>query len=108
LDSFDVLDALLGAANAKGRDHLVQQNNGNNGTYALRSGQWKLHRYDRKTARNIEVEKQLTNTKVPKFQLFNLRDDPAESKNIVDEYPGVADRLKQQLASVIDQGRSRP
>jgi arylsulfatase A-like enzyme len=108
LDSFDVLAALLGAANAKGRNYLVQQNNGNNGTYALRSGQWKLHRYDRKTARNIEVEKQLTNTKVPEFQLFNLSDDPAESKNIVDEHPGVADQLKKQLASVIDQGRSRP
>ena len=35
-----VVDALLGAANAKGRDHLVQQNNGNNGTFSARNDIW--------------------------------------------------------------------
>ena len=37
LDSFNVLDALLGEADASGRDHLVQQDNGNNGTYGSES-----------------------------------------------------------------------
>jgi arylsulfatase A len=108
LDSFDVLDALLGKPNAKGREHLVQQNNGNNGTYALRAGQWKLHRYDRKTARNVTVEQQLANTKVPKFQLFNLADDKAEKRNVVADHPEVANKLQEKLAAIIDAGRSRP
>ncbi len=108
LDSFDVLDALLGKQNAKGREHLVQQNNGNNGTYALRTGQWKLHRYDRKTARNVTVEQQLANTKVPKFQLFNLAEDRGEKRNVVAEHPEVANKLQEKLAAIIDEGRSRP
>jgi arylsulfatase A len=108
LDSFNVLDALLGEDGAKGRDHLVQQNNGNNGTYALRAGRWKLHRYDRKTARNVVVETQLANTEVPQFQLFNLDDDLAEKANVIKDHPEIASRLKRQLAEIIKQGRSRP
>ena len=107
LDSFNVLDALLGEEGAKGREHLVQQNNGGNGTYALRAGDWKLHRYDRKSARNVVVERQLANTTVPRFQLFNLADDPAENYNVIDDHPEVAQRLTTQLAEIIDAGRSR-
>ncbi|WP_339733051.1 arylsulfatase [uncultured Gimesia sp.] len=107
-DSFNVLNALLGKDKAQGRGHLVQQNNGNNGTYALRVGDWKLHRYDRKTARNVVVEQQLANTKVPQFQLFNLAKDPAEKTDVSAEQPAVTQRLKQQLARIIKQGSSRP
>lgn len=107
-DSFNVLNALLGKAEAEGRDHLVQQNNGNNGTYALRVGEWKLHRYDKRAARNVVVEQQLTNTKVPQFQLFNLTDDPAEKHDIAAQNPAVTERMKQQLAKIIQQDRSRP
>ncbi len=108
LDSFDVAGALLGIDGASGREHIVQQNNGNNGTYALRAGQWKLHRYDKQTARNIVVEKQLANTEVPQFQLFNLVDDPSELQNVIDQHSEIADRLKSQLAEIIQSGRSRP
>lgn len=108
LDSFNVLGALLGENDAKGRDHLVQQDNGSSGSYGLRVGPWKLHRYDKKTARNVVVEAQLANTKTPPFQLFNLSDDPAEKTNIIDDHPEVASRLKRQLAAIIEQGRSRP
>jgi arylsulfatase A-like enzyme len=108
LDSFDVLAALLGQPDAKGRDHLVQQNNGNNGTWALREGDWKLHRYDRKTARNVVVELPLANTPVPQYQLYHLADDPAETRNVLDRHPEVAERLQRRLAAIIDSGRSRP
>ena len=108
LDSFNVLDALLGKSGAKGRDHLVQQDNGNSGTYGLRVGDWKLHRYDRKSAYNVVVEQKLTRTKTPPFQLFNLATDPAERKNLIDEEPEVAARLKAQLAKIIEDGRTRP
>lgn len=107
LDSFNVLGALIGENKAKGRDHLVQQNNGNNGTYALRVGEWKLHRYDRKKARNVVVEKQLENTQVPQYQLFNLVKDPAESTDVAAEHPEVTERLKRQLAKIIKNGSSR-
>jgi len=108
LDSFDLMSTLLGEPNAPGRDHLVQQNNGNNGTYAIRVGNWKLHRYDKRTARNVTVERPLANTKKPQFQLFNLVEDPAESSNVLAMHPVVAARLQMQLASIIQDGRSRP
>lgn len=108
LDSFNVLPALLGQADAKGRDHLVQQDNGSNGTYGLRSGDWKLHRYDRKRARNVVVEEKLANTAVPQFQLFNLADDPNEQENVIAENAEVAEQMKAKLQKLIDDGRSRP
>ena len=107
LDSFDVIGAMLGDKDAKGRDHLVQQDNGNNGTLALRSGKWKLHRYGKNFARNVVVEKKLANTKVPKLQLFDLENDPAEKKNVIDQHPEVAERLKKQLDEIVQSGRSR-
>ncbi len=111
VDSFNVLDTLLGKPNASGRDHLVQQNNGGNGTYGLRSktkhGDWKLHRYARKQARNVKVEQPLANKKVPQFQLFDLVNDPQEKNNVIDQNPDIAQRLKAQLQEIIEQGRSR-
>ena len=107
LDSFDVLGALLGDRDARGRDHLVQQDNGRSGSYGLRVGDWKLQRHDRRSSRNQVVEKQLENTRVPKFQLFNLADDPAEKKNVIDQHPEVAEKLQQQLQKIIADGRSR-
>ena len=108
LDSFDVIDAMLGKAGAKGRDHIVQQDNGASGTYALRSGKWKLHRYDKKRARNVVVETKLANKNVPQFQLFNLANDPAEKTNVIKDNPDVAAELKAQLAKIIQDGKSRP
>ena len=108
LDSFEVAGALLGEQDAKGREHLVQQNNGNNGTYALRVGDWKLHRYDRKTARNVVVERPLANARVPRYQLFNLADDPAEKTNVLKQHPETAEKLIARLSQIIEAGRSRP
>ncbi|MBM81878.1 MAG: arylsulfatase [Planctomycetaceae bacterium] len=108
LDSFNVLGALLGKKEARGRDHLVQQNNGNNGTYALLAGDWKLHRYDRKTARNVVVEQKLANKKVPQYQLFNLKSDVVEKFNVAEVHPEITAKLKKQLTQIIQQGRSRP
>ena len=107
-DSLNILGALLNEPDATGRDHLVQQNNGNNGTYAIRVGDWKLHRYDKEHAFNVVVEKKLTRTKVPPFQLFNLNDDPGEKRNVIEQHPDVAERLKSELAKIINEGRSRP
>ncbi|MFT5465844.1 MAG: arylsulfatase A-like enzyme [Verrucomicrobiales bacterium] len=107
LDSFDVSGAMLGEDGAKGRDHLVQQNNGNGGVFGLRVGDWKLQRHDSKFARNVVVEAKLANTKVPQFQLFNLADDPAEKKDVLEANPDVAERLKAQLAKIIADGQSR-
>lgn len=106
-DSINVLGALLGKADAEGRDHLVQQDNGNHGTFGLRVGDWKLHRHDNKKARNLVVETELSNTPVPRFQLFNLAQDPAEQHNVIDQHPEIAEKLKTRLAKIIADDRTR-
>lgn len=108
LDSFNVLGALLGESDAGGRDHLVQQNNGNNGTWALLTDRWKLHRYDRGTARNVVVEAPLANQKKPHYQLFDLHSDPGEASSVADAQPEITDRLRRRLEDIIAAGRTRP
>jgi len=107
IDSFNVLDALLGEKAANGRDHLVQQDNGRGNNYGLRVGNWKLQRHDSKQARNVKVETPLANKKVTRYRLFDLSNDPGEKKNVIDAHPEVAKRLIAQLEKVISDGRSR-
>lgn len=107
LDSFDVSEVFMGKAGAKGRDHLVQQDNGRGGNYGLRVGDWKLQRHDSKRARNVVVEAQLANTPVEQYRLFELSKDPGEKHDLRSQYPEVADRMIAQLAKLIEQGRSR-
>ncbi|MES2983083.1 MAG: arylsulfatase [Verrucomicrobiota bacterium] len=106
-DSFDITGALLGKDGAKGRAHLVTQDNGNNGTYGYRSGDWKLHRYDKKHARNTVVESKVGNTPMPPFVLYNLAEDPFEKNDVIKNHPEIAEKLKTELAEIIESGRSR-
>jgi len=107
IDSADVLDALLGKPGAKGRSTLLQQDNGNKGAFGFRKGNWKLQRHDKGKAFNVKVEKNLAHSKVPKFQLFNLAKDPAESNNVIAKHPKIAAELKAELAAQIKAGRTR-
>jgi len=102
-DSFNVLPALLGKTNAKGRDHLIQQPN-KGPTLALRIGDWKVLSFA-----NAKAMKHLTYEKGPgKYELYNLAADPHEKKNLVKQEP---EKLKQMLArleAIKKAGRSRP
>ena len=106
LDSFNVLDALLGKPDASGRSHLVQQDNGRGGNYGLRVGNWKLQRHDSRKKRNVKLR--LQTHKAPRYALFDLAQDPSEKKNVLQEHPQVAQKLTQQLEELIKAGRSRP
>jgi len=105
LDSFNVAEALLGQTGAKGRDHLVQQDNGQGGNYGFRVGNWKLLRHDSQRTRNTALR--LEPRKVDRFQLFDLASDPSEQTNVITEHPEIAAKLKQQLAEIVQAGRSR-
>ncbi len=106
-DSAQILGALLGAQGANGRSELVQQDNGNGGNYGFRSGKWKLVRHDSRRARNMVVERLLENTKVPRFELFDLENDPGERRDVLENNADVAARLRNKLAAIIAGERSR-
>lgn len=105
LDSLDVMDALLGKPGAEGREHLIQQDNGRGGNYGFRVGDWKLVRQDSKRTANEGLR--LKRNPVPRFRLHNLADDPGETKNVLEDHPDIADRLKQRLQALLDAGRTR-
>jgi arylsulfatase A len=108
LDSFNVSDVLLGKADAKGREHLIQQDNGGRGNFGFRVGNWKLVRYDSKSAQNEVVERKLGLVPTPHFQLFDLAKDPSEKTDVINENPEIAGQMKERLAKYIADGRSRP
>jgi hypothetical protein len=103
-----VLGALLGEKGAKGRDHLVQQDNGRGGNYGYREGNWKLQRHDAKRKRNVNVTEKLANSPAPRFALFDLSEDVVEKKNVAEQNPETFERMKKELQHIIDAGRSRP
>ena len=107
LDSLDVIDALLGKKGAKGRTHLVQQDNGRGGNYGYRVGNWKLQRHDSKKKRNVVVNQKLANSPAPRYALFDLSKDVREKKDVAEQNPEVFKRMTEELQKILDDGRSR-
>ena len=110
LDSLDVMDAMLGKKGAKGRPHLIQQDNGRGNNYGYRAGKWKLQRHDSKKTQNFQVNKLLSSQRgqpVPQYALFDLSKDPAEKNNLAEKNPKVFERMKSELQKFLDDGRSR-
>lgn len=107
LDSFDISQALLGESNAKGRDHLLQQDNGS-GNFGLREGDWKLVRLKQRGKSQATVSKQDVALPTSEYSLYRLSDDPGERHDMAAENPEVVQRMKTRLDSLIKSGRSRP
>ena len=102
-DSFNVLPALLGQRDAKGRDHVLQQPN-KGPTLALRVGDWKVLSYD-----NAKPKKHLTyEKKAGKYELYDLSKDPSEKNNLAKQNPKKLKEMLAQLEKIKKDGRSRP
>lgn len=104
LDSINVLPALLGETGAKGREFLVQQDNGTSGNFGLRMGDWKLVRRKQggKTQAKVTL-KQHKESKGP-HGLYFLPDDPSESNDLSAANP---EKLKAMI-EVLDQALQAP
>ena len=71
---------------------------------ALRVGDWKLLEHP-----NAKPAKHLTFEKGPgQFELYNLADDPAETENLVTQYPERVAQMKKRLQAIQEAGRTRP
>ncbi len=100
-DSFEMLDQLLGKSD-KNRDHIVHQ--GIN-TLALINGNWKyiVPKKGPKISQFTNIE--MGNDTLP--QLYNLKNDVSETKNLAVENPDKTNELKEQLLKIIENGRTR-
>lgn len=103
-DSVDVSATLLGQPGAKGRDHLVQQDNGS-GNFGLRVGDWKLVRLEAR--RKSQAVVSLDERPLPgaKHTLYQLSTDPGEQNDLSTRHPEVAARMIAQLDQLVGPGR---
>jgi arylsulfatase A len=107
LDSFNVLDALLGSPGAKGRDHLLQQDNGS-GNFGLRAGEWKLVRLAKRGKSEAVVSRSEPPLPEAKHTLYHLTNDPGERTDVSAAHPEMVQRLIAQLDQLIADGGNRP
>lgn len=77
------------------------------GRFAIRKGDWKLILWPGSGGWSYPTTEEEMEGMSP-FQLYNLRDDPAESRNRVNENSEEAIALARLLMRYIDEGRSTP
>ena len=112
-DSVDVLRAFTEATpGAPVRDHVILQSA--DATYAVRQGDWKL--VERINAppfapdRNKRTVEAAAKRKAAGFthdELFNLRDDPGETKDVSAANPAMVAALQRRLVASRDRGFTR-
>ncbi len=88
-DSFSILPALLGNAKGPLRETTIHQSHA--GDLALRHGSWKL-----------------IFLKNGKQQLYNLKSDLSETKNLADANPEVVAKLTERMKQSTSNGRTTP
>lgn len=103
-DSYSFLPVLLGQATVD-RQVLVHHSGG--GMFSVRQGDWKLV-LGLGSGGFSEPVCAHANPGEPLGQLYNLRDDLAETTNLWDQYPEQVARLSAELARCYEQGYTRP
>lgn len=102
-DSYDMLDVLLGKSK-KGRTDMLEEAY----TLALRSGDWKYIAPQTKPTPAWMKNKDIATGLEPYPQLYDLRTDTPEKKNVIDQYPDQAARMQKTLEKIRQEDGSRP
>ena len=105
LNSFSFVGALQGLAAGSDRPSIVHHSL--NGTFAVRVGDWKLVEGNLGSGGFSAPRVVKPEGGQPAGQLYNLKDDPSEAKNVWADHPEVVKRLTAELNRLRDQGRSR-
>ncbi|MEM9399720.1 MAG: arylsulfatase [Verrucomicrobiota bacterium] len=93
-DSRDTMKAFLGQ-DPKGLDFMIEEANR---FFGFRKAEWKYitGRATKKAPKKPDVE-----------ELYNLKDDPGETVNLIETNPEMAQALKKQLDELVEAGRVR-
>lgn len=105
-DSISFLPVLLDSETAPPRNSIVSQSIG--GQFAIRDGDWKLCLCPGSGGWSEPRPGRANLSALPPIQLYNLADDPGETKNLEAQYPERVANMQQQLRDIIDNGRSTP
>jgi arylsulfatase A-like enzyme len=99
-DSFSFLPVLLDQDTKTERDNIVSHSNA--GEFAYRNGEgWKI------VFGLPEKNVNLSRGKPASVSLYNLNEDKLESRNVIDEYPDIAEILTKELETIVERGTSR-
>ncbi len=79
-----------------------------NGHFAIRQGPWKLAFCAGSGGWSEPIEEKAAKLGLPRLQLFNLYDDPAESRNVQADHPEIVEKLTGLMEKHIADGRSTP
>jgi arylsulfatase A-like enzyme len=124
VDSYNQLPLLLGETEASARDHAVIHpsqkqllglregdwvflpGQGDGGFMCSRGGPWAAV-----LAGQVNSDLAPDGTirdDAPHEQLYNLAEDPCQTRNVVGDHPGVADRMRARLAELTSAAQTRP
>jgi len=105
-DSVSILPALLGTDTAPLREAVVHHSI--NGRFAIRQGPWKLCLCASSGGWGKPSDAEATEQGLPGRQLYDLRQDPAETTNLITAQPVIASKLLALLERYVADGRSTP
>ncbi len=105
-DSYSFLPVLTGESYKQPlREATVMQSG--SGRFSIRQGDWKLILWPGSGGWAYpETEEDMKG--LPRFQLYNLGDDPGETTNLVTKFPDLVKDLKGLLTKYVKEGRSTP
>jgi len=106
-DSVSLLPVLDGEP-LKGNLHKAIICHSVSGVFIVRKGKWKLQFSAGSGGWSRPKDADELKKGKPKWQLYNLDNDPKETNNIVNEYPEVVSDLKAILKKQVEEGRSTP
>jgi arylsulfatase A-like enzyme len=111
-DSFNVLRAFTEEkVGPPVRDHVILQSA--DAVYTIREGDWKLverigaPHYEPRNQKKAKAEAKRKQAGT-QDELFNLKTDPAEAKNVLAEHPDRAAAMKKRLVQARQAGHTRP
>jgi arylsulfatase A len=113
-DSFNLLPAWLGKDESPIRPYLLQQAFGGRKTLSIRRGDWKYFNHAGSGGNRYDAHPGLKPFQLPdlapnaRSQLYNLADDPGETRNQVAAQPEITRELQAILEESVAAGRSRP
>lgn len=92
-DSFNILPAILGEADQPVRDHLIVHSS--DGVFAIRKGPWKW--IEGVPAAGMKPGSKKKHGDEFRPQLYHTEEDPAESRDVAAEYPGIVTEMQALL-----------
>jgi len=104
-DSFSLVPTFKGE-DQTGRETLISHSIG--GSFAIRQSNWKLCLSAGSGGWSAPRENDARAQNLPPMQLFDLKRDRGERKNLIDEHPERVATLLRQLKKEVSQGRSTP